>query len=152
MSAENSHVITLLLVTLLVTYYTPVPMAGFKLFDNKIDINKIYMVIFTSLIITLTDVLLNRDHFTTNNLIIWLVILVVAIIINFYLIKEQYFVTNKSYLDAMLDSHEIDIDMSTKLLDHKNIDDNTKNLIKNIIKNRQDELKDITNLLKEQNK
>jgi len=151
MSAENSHVITLLLVTMLVTYYTPMPMAGFDILNIKFNTNKIYMVIFTSLIITLTDVLLNREHFTTNDLMIWLVILIVGIIINFYLIKEQYFVTNKSYLDTMLGSHEIDIAMGNKMLEHENIDNDTKKIVINIIKNRQNEMNDINNILQKQN-
>ena len=151
MSAENSHVITLLLVTLLVTYYTPMPMAGFDILNVKFNTNKIYMVLFTSLIITLTDVLLNRGHFTTKNLIIWLVILIVGIIINFYLIQGQYFVTNASYLDTLLGSHEIDIAMGNKMLEHDKIDDDTKKVVKNIIKNRQDEVHDINNLLQKPN-
>lgn len=151
MSAENSHVITLLLVTLLVTYYTPMPMAGFDILNVKFNTNKIYMVIFTSLIITLTDVLLNRKYFTTNNLIMWLFILIVGIIINFYLIQEQYFVTNVSYLDTMLGSHQIDIAMGNKMLEHDKIDDATKNVVKNIIKNRQDEITDINNILQKPN-
>ena len=151
MSSENSHIITLLLVTALVTYYTPIPMADFDILNVKFNTNKIYMVLFTSLIITLTDVLLNRGHFTTKNLIIWLVILIVGIIINFYLIQEQYFVTNASYLDTLLDNHKIDIAMGNKMLEHDKIDDDTKKVVNNIIKNRQDEVNDINNLLQKPN-
>ena len=151
MSSQNSHIITLLLVTLLVTYYTPMPMAGFDILNVKFNTNKIYMVIFTSLIITLTEVLLNRGHFTTNNLIVWLVILIVGIIINFYLIQGQYFITNSSYLNTLLGSHEIDIAMGNKMLGHDKIDDDTKKVVNNIIKNRQDEVHDINNLLQKPN-
>ena len=144
------HVIILLIVTFLVKYNTPIPLIGFNIQDNKFNINKVYMAVFISLIITLTHVLLNQEQFTTNDLIIWILILGIAIIINYYLIKEQFFVDNNSYLISMIEQNKIDIKMSEKML-IKQTNDKIKRLIETIIKNRQEGLNDLIILLEEKN-
>ena len=108
------------------------------------------MAVFISLIVTLTHVLLNQEQFTTNDLIIWILILGIAIIINYYLIKEQIFVDNNSYLISMIEQTKIDIKMSEKML-VKQTNDKIKGLIETIIKNRQEGLNDLIILLEEKN-
>jgi hypothetical protein len=142
------HVLIVLIVTFFIKYNTPMPLIGFSIPHNKININKIYMAVFISLIVTLTDIILNQDQFMTNELIIWSLILTVAIIITYYLIKEQIFVNNSSYLMTMIEQSKIDIKMAEKML-AKQDNNKIKELIEIIIKNRQEGLNDLTILLKE---
>lgn len=144
------HVLILVTITFLIKYNTPMPIVGFSIPHNEININKIYMAVFISLIVTLTDILLNYEQFMTNELIIWSIILTVVIIINYYLIKEQVFVDNNSYLMTMIDQSKIDIKMAEKML-AKQDNNKTKELIETIIKNRQEGLNDLIILLKDKN-
>jgi hypothetical protein len=144
MNSENLDIIILFSVTFLVTYYTPMPLSGF---DTTFHINKLYFVLYISLFVTLTDVILNKKHLSTTNFVVWLFILITFIVIVFYLIKEQQFVNDESYLLTMLEKHDIDIKMSEKMLEHPDIKSETKQVITTIIKNRKDELNNINNLL-----
>lgn len=144
MNSENLHIIILFVVTCLVTYYTPMPFCGF---DTTFRINKLYFVLYISLLVTLTDVILNRTHLIKYIFFTWLFILIIFISIIFYLIKEQKFVNDKSYLSTMVEMHELDIKMSEQMLEHPDTKNDTKEIIRKIIKNREDELNNINNLL-----
>lgn len=147
MKSENARVLILLVVTIIVTYFTPMPLLGFNIKNVRYNTNKLYNVMYIAVIVTLTDIILNKEHFTTNSFVIWLFILILFTIFIYYLIEEQKFIDNEQYLLAMIENHEVDIEMSEKILNNNEINSKTREIVLDIIKNRNNELNSINTLL-----
>ena len=149
MKSNNFHVIVLLIVTILVTYFTPIPFLGLNIFDYEFHLNKLYNVLYIALIVTITDLILNIEHFTTTNFVTWLFILIIFTVILYYFIKEQIFINKKSYFESLIHASELDIKMSEKMLVHNDLDEKTKQSIRKILYNKKNELNELNSLINE---
>ena len=147
MITKNKKTIILLIVTILINFYTPLPFNGFEFRKRRNFINRIYLSTFAAFIIVLTDVVLNIDEFDISIFIAWILFLASGIVISYYLIDNQIFVNEEEYLLTMKENHEIDLNMTNKIIQHKKLDDKGAEYTNIILKNRQDELQNINKIL-----
>jgi len=144
---SSNNTILLLLLTIIINYYTPTPYIGLDFSINHNALNKLYLSIFSACIIVLTDVFLNKSNFSKNKFIIWLFILIFGIAIFYYLIANQIFITEKDYLLTMRENHIMDLHITNSLIKEGKLHSESKNYGNKIILNRNNEIKDIDNII-----
>ena len=69
-----------------------------------------------------------------------------------YIIIEQIGITEKEYLEGMIEHHAMAINMSRKLLLRQNISVETRQLAHNIINSQQEEINQMDNMIKKMQK
>jgi hypothetical protein len=102
-----------------------------KLDDIHLSLNDLYMI----LLMTGWMFLLMGLLYKENKLIIFGLILV---ILNFWFIRNQTFISQKQYLLGMIPHHSMAIHMSKKLLEKEN---NIKSFLEKIIETQEEEIK-----------
>lgn len=162
MSISNFNIIALLLATVAINYYTPVPYIGFNFTKKYNIINKLYFAFFSAFIIILTDILLNSNfNFFNNNknnneddkksFFIWIIILTSGIFIFYFLISKQLFIDQIDYLATMRENNIMDTYITNILINNKKIDNNANDYTLQLLKNREIELKHIDDILAKYN-
>ena len=148
MNSINRKTIILLIITIIVHFYLPLPFIGFN-FDRKRNyLNRIYLAIFTSFIIVLIDIIINNNEFTTTIFYVWLILLILGISVFYYIISNQLFVSEEDYLLTMKENHEIDLHIVEAISKHKNLDEKGKIYTEHVKNNRIDELNHLDKLIK----
>ena len=102
-----------------------------KLDDIHLSLNDLYMI----LLMTGWMFLLMGLLYKENKLIIFGLVLV---ILNFWFIRNQTFISQKQYLSGMIPHHSMAIHMSKKLLEKEN---NIKSFLEKIIETQEEEIK-----------
>lgn len=148
MNSVNRKIIMLLIITLIVHYYLPLPFIGFNFNKKRNYLNRIYLATFTSFVIVLIDVIINKDEFNTEIFYIWLILLILGISVFYYIIANQLFVSEEDYLLTMKENHEIDLHIVEAISTHQNLDEKGKIYTERVRKNRNDELKYLNELIK----
>jgi len=148
MNSINRKTIILLIITIIVHFYLPLPFIGFN-FDRKRNyLNRIYLAIFTSFIIVLIDIIINNNEFTTTIFYVWLILLILGISVFYYIISNQLFVSEEDYLLTMKENHEIDLHIVEAISKHQNLDEKGKIYTEHVKNNRIDELNHLDKLIK----
>lgn len=148
MNSVNHKTIILLIITIIVHFYLPLPFIGFNFDKKRSYLNRIYLATFTSFIIVLTDVILDKEEFTTKIFYAWIIVLILGISIFYYIILNQFFVSEEDYLLTMRENHEIDLHIAEAISKHNSLGEKVKMYTEHIKKNRIDELKDLNELIK----
>jgi hypothetical protein len=147
MSSPINNILILLCVTTIINYNVPIPYIGFDFSTRHNFVNRLYLSLFSSFIIVLTDVLIHWNEFTSREFATLIIIFLVAISVIYYLIANQIFIGEKEYLLTMKENHEMDLHITNSVLKHKSISPDAITYGKKIISNRNDELTNIDNLL-----
>ena len=147
MFSQNYKIFLLLILSILINFYTPIPFYGFEIIKKRNFINRLYMSLFTGFIIVLTDIILNKDELTMIEFLVWLIFVSMGIIITYNLINNQIFVDEKEFLLTLKENHEMDIHMTNKLIKNQKLDKNGIDYANKIIKNRNEEIKYNENIL-----
>lgn len=148
MNSVNRKTIILLIITLIVHFYLPLPFIGFN-FDRKRNyLNRIYLATFTSFIIVLIDIIINNNEFTTTIFYVWLILLILGISVFYYIISNQLFVSEDDYLLTMKENHEIDLHIIDAISKNQNLDEKGKIYTEHVKNNRIDELNHLDKLIK----
>jgi hypothetical protein len=140
MLSHNNKTIILLLITIFINYYTPLPFIGFEFTKRRNFINRLYMSVFIAFIVVLTDIILHKEEFSIIELFIWLLFLTFGIVGSYYLINNQIFVDENDFLLTLKENHEMDIHMTDKIIKNKILDNTGIDYANFIIKNRTNEL------------
>ncbi len=148
MNSVNRKTIILLIITIIVHFYLPLPFIGFN-FDRKRNyLNRIYLATFTSFIIVLIDIIINNNEFTTTIFYVWLILLILGISVFYYIISNQLFVSEDDYLLTMKENHEIDLHIIDAISKNQNLDEKGKIYTEHVKNNRIDELNHLDKLIK----
>ena len=147
MISQNNKILILLLISILINYYTPVPYLGFDYSRRHSIINRLYLSIFSALIIILTEVIISKDELTTKSLAIWILLLILGISVCYYFIANQIFIGEHEYLLTMLENHKMDVHITNSVLKNDKLDLEALEYSKKIIFARNEELKNIRELL-----
>jgi len=148
MNSINRKTIILVIITIIVHFYLPLPFIGFN-FDRKRNyLNRIYLAIFTSFIIVLIDIIINNNEFTTTIFYVWLILLILGISVFYYIISNQLFVSEDDYLLTMKENHEIDLHIIDAISKNQNLDEKGKIYTEHVKNNRIDELNHLDKLIK----
>lgn len=148
MNSVNHKTIILLIITIIVHFYIPLPFIGFNFDKKRSHLNRIYLALFTSFIIVLTDVILDKEEFTTKIFYSWIIMLILGISIFYYIISNQLFVSEEDYLLTMRENHEIDLHIAEAISKHEHLGEKGKIYTEHIKKNRIDELNHLNELIK----
>lgn len=143
MSLSTDKTLILLLLTVLINYYTPIPYIGFDFSRRHNVLNRLYLSVFSAFIIVLTDILINMGEFSTNTLAIWILLLMLGIVVCYYFIANQIFINEKDYLLTMKENHIMDLHITESILRDNKLDEESKLYSNKIISKRNDEIKNI---------
>lgn len=146
MISINKRIFILLIVTLLIHFYVPIPSTNFQLI-KRYSINKFYLSTYTSFIIVLTDVILNSDEFTNMSFLVWIFLLLLGISIIYYIIANQLFISEEQYILTMKENNEIDLNIVNAISKNTNLDEKGKTYTDKIKNNRLDEKKHLESLI-----
>jgi len=151
MISSNQKIIVLLLLTIVINFYTPNPYIGFNFSGQHSIVNRLSIATFASLIIVLTDIYIHYDEFTTQTLVIWTFILILFISIFYYGIEKQLFVSEREYLLTMKENHIMDLHITQSILNNKHVNEEGTEYGKKILSNREHELSTINKILEKNN-
>jgi len=147
MSSSSDKILILLFLTILINYYTPIPYVGFDFSRRHNVLNRLYLSIFSAFIIVLTDLLIHQGEFSGNLLAIWILLLILGIVVCYYFIANQIFISEKDYLLTMKENHMMDLHITNSILKENKLDTEGKIYSNKIIANRNDEMWDIDTIL-----
>lgn len=151
MNSINIATFIFLLVTIIITYFTPKPIEIHYNKHKNFILNKLYISIYFSLVITITEIVLRKNSFTSNEFYVWIFILLLFSIFVFYAIKKQLNVSNMDYIYEIGENINNDMNLAETVLNKNMNDDELKNLV-NILKiNRMNELKIIDDIINKKN-
>ena len=110
------------------------------------NIGKVYLSFIMALFMILLEVMMHdhQYHVFSFNFYIFITI---AIILFIYLYKKQIGINNKQYLQNMIEHHSMALLTSEEIL-KKTDDYNIAKISKNIIQTQQDDIKNMSNILK----
>lgn len=143
MTLSSYKALILLLLTVLINYYTPIPYIGFDFSRRHNVLNRLYLSVFSAFIIVLTDIFINAGEFSTNTLAIWILLLMLGIVVCYYFIANQIFINEKDYLLTMKENHIMDLHITESILRENRLDADSKTYSSKIISNRNNEINNI---------
>lgn len=147
----NKKIFILLITTIIVHFYVPLPYSEFN-FTKKKNLNKLYIAIFTAFLIVFTDVILNIDEFTKESLALWILLLTLGITILYYIIAKQLFISEEQYFLTMKENNEIDLNIIEAIIQNLNLDERGKIYTEKIKNNRLIEKKHLDDFFNKMNK
>jgi hypothetical protein len=109
------------------------------------NIGKAYMATIMGLFMVLLEVLMYDHHYSVLSLHTY-IILIVCLALFIYLYRQQFAVTDKQYLEGMIEHHSMGIFTSEEIL-KKTDDYNVSKIAKNIIQTQNDEIKEMRDLI-----
>jgi hypothetical protein len=127
---NNTHYVSMFFIMIISSLLTTMNIWADKLDDIRFSINDIYM----AFLMTGWMFLFMGLTYKENNIIILGTLLVV---INIWCIRTQFLVSERQFKLGMIPHHSMAIHMSKKLLEKNN---NIQPLLKDIIKNQEDEI------------
>lgn len=131
----------------IVQYFIMPPIMVNKIAYITNNIGKAYLATIMGLFMVLIEVMMH-DHQYHVLSINWYVILFALLALFTYLYRKQIAINDKQYLEAMIEHHSMALFMSDEILKKTDNYDVAK-LAKNIIQTQNDELRFMTNLLKQ---
>lgn len=131
----------------IVQYFIMPPIMVNKIAYITNNIGKAYLATIMGLFMVLIEVMMH-DHQYHVLSINWYVILFALLALFTYLYRKQIAINDKHYLEAMIEHHSMALFMSDEILKKTDNYDVAK-LAKNIIQTQNDELRFMTNLLKQ---
>jgi len=134
----------------IVQYFIMPPIMVNKLSYITNNIGKAYLATIMGLFMVLIEVMMHDSQYKVLSMN-WYAILFALLTIFTYLYRKQIAITDKQYLEGMIEHHAMAVFQSEKIL-KKTDDYNVAKLAKNIIQTQNDELRFMTNLLTKKNK
>jgi hypothetical protein len=134
----------------IVQYFIMPPIMVNKLSYITNNIGKAYLATIMGLFMVLIEVMMHDSQYKVLSMN-WYAILFALLAIFTYLYRKQIAITDKQYLEGMIEHHAMAVFQSEKIL-KKTDDYNVAKLAKNIIQTQNDELRFMTNLLTNKNK
>jgi hypothetical protein len=111
------------------------------------NIFKLYDVLVVAFSISLCGLLLNHAKIPYDQFIMWLLVLTIGLIIFYWLITNQVYVSDNDYLKTVRENSDINIMLSKKILLKENINHKTKELASLIIQNEENQLNKINEII-----
>ena len=111
------------------------------------NIYKMYDILVVSFSISLTGLLINHSKIPYDQFIIWLLVLTVGLVIFYWMITNQIYIGETDYLKTIRENSDINVTLSKKILEKKNINQETKKLANFIIKNQEYEINKMNELM-----
>jgi uncharacterized membrane protein YczE len=146
MISINKKIFILLIVTILVHFYVPFPYTDFDI-TKKQNFNKFYIATFTAFIVVFTDVVLNIEELTQKMFIFWVILLLLGMSVIYYIIANQFFISEEQYFLTMKENNEIDLNIISAISKNANLDEKGKIFTEKIKNNRLDEKKHLESLI-----
>ena len=145
---SRSEIIIITIGSALVINLIKLPILYKDFYKFNFNIYKLYDILVVAFSISLCGLLANHAKIPYNQFIVWLLVLTIGLIIFYWLITNQVYVSDNDYLKTVRENTDINIMLSKKILEKKDIDSETKELANFIIKNQGNELNKINNLIK----
>jgi hypothetical protein len=95
----------------------------------------------------LCGLLINHAKIPYDQFIVWLLVLTIGLIIFYWLITNQIYVSDNDYLKTVRENTDIKIMLSKKILLKENINHKTKELASFIIQNEENQLNKINEII-----
>jgi hypothetical protein len=130
----------------IVQYFVMPPIMVNKINYITNNIGKAYLASIMGLFMVLIEVMMH-DHQYHVLSVNWYAILFALLALFTYLYRKQIAINDKQYLEGMIEHHSMAVFMSDEILKKTDNYDIAK-LAKNIIQTQNDELRNMTNLLK----
>jgi hypothetical protein len=149
MGSPNQKIIILLIVTVIINYYTPIPYIGIS-FPRNHYINRIYLALFSGFIIVLTDTIVHKEDLhdlQSKSFNFWLITLMGCIILTYYFISNQLFISQRDYLLTMKENHDMDVQITSTILKKNIFNKESEDYGKKVLANRNEELQSINKIL-----
>jgi hypothetical protein len=115
------------------------------------NIYKLYDILVVAFSISLCGLLANHAKIPYDQFIVWLLVLTIGLIIFYWLITNQVYVSDTDYLKTIRENVDINITLSKKILLKENINHETKELANFIIQNQENELNKINEIINSHN-
>jgi Ca2+/Na+ antiporter len=131
----------------IVQYFIMPPIMVNKMSYITNNIGKAYLATIMGLFMVLIEVMMH-DHQYNVLSINWYTILLALLALFTYLYRKQIAINDKQYLEDMIEHHSMAVFQSEEIIKKTDNYDVTK-LAKNIIQTQNDELRYMTNLLKQ---
>lgn len=129
----------------IIQYFFMSPIMVNKLSYITNNIGKAYMATIMGLFMVLLEVLMHDHQYGVLSLHTYIIlILVLALFI--YLYRQQIAISDKQYLEGMIEHHSMGIFTSEEIL-KKTDDYNVAKIAKNIIQNQNDEIREMRDLI-----
>lgn len=109
------------------------------------NIGKAYMATIMGLFMVLLEVLMHDHQYSVLSLHTY-IILIVCLALFIYLYRQQIAITDKQYLEGMIEHHSMGIFTSEEIL-KKTDDYNVSKIAKNIIQTQNDEIREMRDLV-----
>ena len=118
--------------------------------NNRIDITnnigKAYMATIMGLFMVILEVIMHDHQYSVLSLPTY-IILIVSLALFIYLYRKQVAINDKQYLEGMIEHHSMGIFTSEEIL-KKTDNYNVAKIAKNIIQTQNDEIREMSELLK----
>jgi Ca2+/Na+ antiporter len=109
------------------------------------NIGKAYMATIMGLFMVLLEVLMHDHQYSVLSLHTYIIV-ILALVLFIYLYRQQIAITDKQYLEGMIEHHSMGIFTSEEIL-KKTDDYNVSKIAKNIIQTQNDEIKEMRDLV-----
>lgn len=113
--------------------------------DITNSLGKMYLSVIMALYMVVLEIMMHDHHYSVISTKYY-VVCGVFLVIFVYLYKEQKYITDKQYLEEMIEHHSMALLTSNKILE-KTDNYNITKLAKNIIQKQEDEIKTMRELL-----
>ena len=141
-----SHTIVIMFIgSFLIQYFLMSPIMTYSRSNITNSLSKVYISVIMGSFMVLLEVMMHDHQYgvlSTNNYLILAALLVLFI----YLYRAQIGVSDKQYLEEMIEHHSMALLTSNEILKKTN-DYNVSKLAKNIIQQQEDEIKIMNDLL-----
>ena len=115
------------------------------------NIGKAYMAVIMGLFMVVLEIMMHDHHYGVFSMKYYIFIGILLVLF-IYLYREQKYITDKQYLEEMIEHHSMALLTSNKILE-KTDNYNVSKIAKNIIQKQEDEIREMKGILKKlQNK
>lgn len=129
----------------LIQYFCMSPIMADKFENIRASLGKVYLSIIMGLYMVVLEIMMHDHQYGVLSLRSYALV-GVLLIISIYLYRTQKYVTDKQYLEEMVEHHSMAM-LTSKRIIEKTDDYNVAKLAKNIILKQEEELKFMKNLL-----
>jgi hypothetical protein len=142
----SQEVLTMIIASIVIGYITMPIILGFSPYVT-LNANKFYGALLMGFLMGIVQLYMVWDMFDYNTAVGILGGLVILSMGMIYIIIQQMGITQNQYLEGMIEHHAMAIQMSKKILLKANVDEEMKQLAKNIITNQHEEINQMEQLI-----
>jgi hypothetical protein len=127
-------ILYMFLISIPIGYVTMPAILGVNSPFLRTHLNKIYGAFLMAFTMAFAELLMHLNHMRIPAILTWLVIISAGIALSYSVIREQTAITEKQFLDGMIEHHGMAVVMSQKVLARPDVGSETKFLADQILK------------------